>query len=101
MVIKQLNALVVFFQTNVGFTHPIVSFEVGRIRAYAYFAIFNNFSIVFVLQVDACSIGMEFGFQCRGLGIEIDGLGILFIGIFHIIGIIGSLLDSSVSLFLD
>ena len=56
-----------------------------------YFAIFNNFSVIFVLEIDGCSIGMQFGINLAVFAVKLNGLSILGVCFFHIVGTIGSL----------
>ena len=95
-----MDAFLVFFETDISLGHPVVGFNIFRIAVETYLAVLDNFAVVVEFQVDGCSVAVQFGFEFRRFGVEIDRFCVLFVGIFHVVGAIGSLLDSCVGLFL-
>ena len=101
LVLQNLNAFFIFLQGNEGFGNPVVGLYVFGVIVQTGFAILDNLSIIFVLQVYHGSVAMEFGQNTLIFWFQVNCLSILGVCFFQVVRTIGSLLETIVCLFLN
>lgn len=97
---QQLKTFSKLLQRDESLTHSIVCLQVSRRILDGYLTVLNNLPVIFILEVDCCSIGMQLGTELIVIALLLDGLSVLLICVFHVIRTIGSLLQSLICLFL-